>query len=184
MRTDVRPNAPAVRRNAALTVVEEESRGGVVWKGLPKPVRPGPSQSDPEQPIGPTNGGLRSGAPVNSQLLLQREVLQDQDTVSAPENDKEPNDADEAGDHRFSITGSAHVPEGHQNRAPRGFGESHGLLEAASPPRAQRMRSDYGWFRCYFGTIVESSLLAPGRASRYLTGLSTIWSTCTPSSRT
>ena len=31
--------------------------------------------------ITPTNGGLRSGAPVNSQLLLQREILQNQSAV-------------------------------------------------------------------------------------------------------
>jgi hypothetical protein len=45
-------------------------------------------RSDPEQPIGPTNGGFRSGAPVDSQLLLQREVLQNQSAVSARENDQ------------------------------------------------------------------------------------------------
>ena len=31
--------------------------------------RPRGSQSDPEQPIGPTDGGLPSGAPIESQLL-------------------------------------------------------------------------------------------------------------------
>ena len=75
------------------------------------PVRPCPSQSDPKQPIGPTNGRFRSGAPVHSQLLLQREVLQNQSAVSARENDQEPNSVDESGDHRFSITGSADMTE-------------------------------------------------------------------------
>ena len=72
------------------------------------PVRPRPSQSDPKKPIGPTNGGLRSGAPVNSQLLLQRQVLEDQGAVAASENDQQSNNVDEPGDHWFSITGSAH----------------------------------------------------------------------------
>jgi hypothetical protein len=63
------------------------------------PVRPCPSQSDPKQPIGPTNGGLRSAAPVDSQLLVQREVLQNQSAVSTRENDQQSNSADEPGDH-------------------------------------------------------------------------------------
>ena len=75
------------------------------------PVRPCPARSDPKQPIGPTNGGLRSGAPVDSQLLLQREVLQNQSAVSTRENDQQSNNADEPGDHWFSITGSAHLAE-------------------------------------------------------------------------
>ena len=62
------------------------------------PVRPGPSQSDPKQAIGPTNGGLRSGAPVDSQLLLQRQVLEDQSAVAACENDQQSNNVDERGD--------------------------------------------------------------------------------------
>jgi len=71
----------------------------------------------------PPNGGLRSGATVDSQLLLQREVLQDQRAVSARENEQQPNNVDESGDHRFSITGSAHMAEGGVESGAIGFGE-------------------------------------------------------------
>jgi hypothetical protein len=62
-------------------------------------------------PIGPTNGGFWSGPPVAIQLLLQRQVLENQTAVSARQNDQEPNSVDESGDHRCSITGSAHMAE-------------------------------------------------------------------------
>ncbi len=43
--------------------------------------------------------GLRTGAPVDSQLLPQRQVLENQTAMSARENDQEPNNLDEPGDH-------------------------------------------------------------------------------------
>jgi hypothetical protein len=51
-------------------------------------MRPRGSQPDPEQPIGPTHQGLRPGAPIESQLLPQRQVLESQTAVSARENDQ------------------------------------------------------------------------------------------------
>jgi hypothetical protein len=54
--------------------------------------------------------GLGRG-PVDSQLLLQRQVLENQSAVSAHENDQYPNNVDEPGDHSFSIIGSAHMVE-------------------------------------------------------------------------
>ena len=100
---DLRPAAartrsagPVPREAAAMP---GDDRGGSDDHQGRLPVRPGPSQSDPEQPIGPTNGGLRSGAPVDSQLLPQRQVLENQTAVSAREDDQEPNNVDEPGDH-------------------------------------------------------------------------------------
>ena len=71
------------------------------------PVRPCPSQSEPEQPIGPAHGGLRAGAPVNGQLLPQRQVLEEQAAVCARENDQEPEDVDDPSDHSAAYSGEA-----------------------------------------------------------------------------
>src|SRR5829696_2275043 len=99
----------------------DDRRGSDDHQGR-SPVRPCPTQADPKQPIKPPNGGLRSGAPVDSQLLLQREVLQNESAVST--RDGQPsNNVDEPGDHWCSITGSAHVTEAVQNWAPLGCGE-------------------------------------------------------------
>ncbi len=50
--------------------------------------------------------GLRPGAPIDSQLLPQRQVLESQTAVSAGEDDQEPNGADDPSDHCFSIDGT------------------------------------------------------------------------------
>ena len=47
--------------------------------------------------------GLRPGAPIESQLLPQCQVLESQTAVLAREDDQEPNHADDPGDHCFSI---------------------------------------------------------------------------------
>ena len=67
---------------AALTSLMTRGRDPIrFWRTTP-------SQSDPEQPTGPAHGGLRAGAPINSQLLPQRQVLERQAAVSAGENDQ------------------------------------------------------------------------------------------------
>ena len=103
-----RSACPVPREAAAMPC--DDCRGSDEHQGR-SPVRPGPSQSDPKQPIGPTNGELRSGAPVDSQLLPQREVLQNQGAVSARENHQEPNNVDEPGDHWLSIAESVHMAD-------------------------------------------------------------------------
>ena len=89
---DLRPAAARTRSACpvpleAAAMLGDDRRGSDDHQGR-FPVRPCPSQPDPEQPIGPTNGGFRSGAPVDSQLLLQCEVLENQSAVSTRENDQ------------------------------------------------------------------------------------------------
>jgi hypothetical protein len=112
---DLRPTA-ARTRSACPVPREAAAMPGDDRRGLDDhqgrlPVAPYPSQSNPEQSIEATNGGLRSGAPVQSQLLMQRQVFENQSAVSARENDQEPNNVDDPGDHRFSIAGAAHMAE-------------------------------------------------------------------------
>ena len=103
------PRATAARSRAAGPVPREAAamprhdRGGSDDHQGRFPIPPRGSQPDPEQPIGPTHGGLRPGAPIESLLLPQRQVLESQTAVLAREDDQEPNNADDPGDHCFSI---------------------------------------------------------------------------------
>jgi hypothetical protein len=63
------------------------------------PIRPGQSEADPEQPVAPTNGRLRTGAMVDSQLLPQRQVLEYETAVSARQDDQEPSNLDDTDNH-------------------------------------------------------------------------------------
>ncbi len=63
------------------------------------PVRPGQPEADPEQPVGPTNGRLRTGAMVDSPRLPQRQVLEDEISMSARQDDQEPSNLDDTDDH-------------------------------------------------------------------------------------
>ena len=63
------------------------------------PVRPRAEQSDPEQPVGPAEGGPGSSAPVHGQLLPKREVLERECSVPAREDGQQANDAEQAGEH-------------------------------------------------------------------------------------
>jgi hypothetical protein len=63
------------------------------------PVRPGQPEADPEQPVGPTNGRLGTGAMADSQLLSQRQVLENETSMSARHDDQEPSNLDDADDH-------------------------------------------------------------------------------------
>ena len=111
---DLRP-AAARTRSACPVPREAAAMPGDDRRGLDHhqgrlPVPPYPSQYNPEQSIEATNGGLRSRTPIDSQLLMQRQVFEDQSAVPARENDQEPNNVDDPGDHQFSITGSAPWP--------------------------------------------------------------------------
>ena len=67
-----RPSGPVPREAAAMP---GDDRGGPDDHQGRLPVRPGQSEADPEQPVGPTNGWLRTRAMVDRQLLPQRQVL-------------------------------------------------------------------------------------------------------------
>ena len=91
-----RPSSPVPREAAAMP---GDDRGGTDDHQGRLPVRPGQPEADPEQPVGPTNGRLRAGAMVDRQLLSQRQVLKDETAMSARQDDQEPSNPDEAGDH-------------------------------------------------------------------------------------
>jgi len=97
----------AIGRLCSDAVVAVEQAADIVASRPPRPISvpPYPSQSNPEQSVEATNGGLRSRAPIDSQLLMQRQVLENQSAVSARENDQEPNNVDDPGHHRVSMTG-------------------------------------------------------------------------------
>ena len=63
------------------------------------PVWPRQPEADAEQPIGPANQWLRMGATVHRQLLPQRQVLEDETSMSARQGDQEPSDLDDTHDH-------------------------------------------------------------------------------------
>ena len=60
---------------------------------------PGQPEADPEQPVGPTNGRLRTGTMVDRQLLPQRQVLEHETSMSARHDDQEPRNLDDTDDH-------------------------------------------------------------------------------------
>ena len=61
--------------------------------------RPGQPKADPEQSVGPTNGRLRTGATVDSQLLPLRQVLEDETSMTARHDKQEPSNLTHADDH-------------------------------------------------------------------------------------
>jgi len=63
------------------------------------PVRPSQPEADPEQPVGPPDDRLRTGAMVDSQLLPQRQVLENKTSMSTRQDDQEPSDLDDADGH-------------------------------------------------------------------------------------
>ena len=56
-------------------------------------------KSDPKQPVGPPNGGLRATAPKTASYVSQRELLKQQGVMSARENDQQSNEMDELRDY-------------------------------------------------------------------------------------
>ena len=60
---------------------------------------PGQPEADPEQSVRPTNGRLRTGAMVDRQLLPQRQVLDHETAMSARQDDQEPSNLHDTGDH-------------------------------------------------------------------------------------
>ena len=110
----------------AATMPGDDRRGSDDHQGR-FPVGPCPSKSKPEQPVGPAHGGLRGGAPVNSQLLPQREVLENQTAVWARQNDQQPDNVDDPGDHNPAYPGTAQTAEGAWIRARLRFGERQPL---------------------------------------------------------
>ena len=63
------------------------------------PVRPRAAQADPEESVGPTDGGSGSSATVHGHLLPEREVLECECSVLALEDGQEAEDAKQAGEH-------------------------------------------------------------------------------------
>jgi hypothetical protein len=72
--------------------------GRTIYQGR-LPVWASQPEADPEQPVGPPNGRLRTGATVDSQLLPQCQVLENETAMSARQDDQEPSDLDDADDH-------------------------------------------------------------------------------------
>ena len=91
-----RPSGPVPLEAAAMP---GDDRGGSDDHQGRLPVRPGQPEADPKQSVGPTNGRLRMGALVNSQLLPQRQVLERETSMSARQDDQETSDPDDADNH-------------------------------------------------------------------------------------
>ena len=91
-----RPSGPVPREAAAMP---RDDRGGSYDHQGRLPIRPGQPEANPEQPLGPTNGRLRTGAIVDSQLLPQRQVLEHETAMSARQDDQETSNLDDTDDH-------------------------------------------------------------------------------------
>lgn len=91
-----RPPGPVPREAAAMP---GDDRGGSYDHQGRLPVRPGQPKADPEQPVGSTNPRLRTRAIVDTQLLSQRQVLDNETAMSARQDDQEASNLDNAGDH-------------------------------------------------------------------------------------
>src|SRR4051794_8477213 len=76
-----------------------DDRGGADHHLSRLPIRPGESEAEPEEPVGPPNSRLRTGALVDSQLLPQRQVLEHETSMSARQGDQEPSNLDDTVDH-------------------------------------------------------------------------------------
>jgi hypothetical protein len=84
------------------------------------------------------------GATVDSQLLTQGHVFENPSAVSARENDQEPNNVDDPGDHRFSITVSAHMAEARRMRHRLGLANHsvpEGVVSLCSAGQASSIRT-------------------------------------------
>jgi len=100
---DLRTAAPRTRASGPApreaTAMPSDDRGGSYDHQGGLPVGPGQPEADPEQPVGPTNGRLRTGATVDSQLPAQRQVLEHETAMSACQDDHQPSNLDDAQDH-------------------------------------------------------------------------------------
>ena len=74
-------------------------RGGAEDDSGCLPRRPRAAQADPEESVGPTDGGSGSSVPVHSQLLPEGEVLERECPVPARKDGQEVKDAKHAGEH-------------------------------------------------------------------------------------